>query len=77
MKAKQTFVFSVLAFALYGIVQAAPYPSNAEASYDLPAFQTYADRQVPLDDGPGIWGVTKRESRPHDPFPFGGGFIDD
>ena len=48
------------------------YPADAEASYDLPAIQTYAERNADA-----VWGVSPREVTPHDPFPFGGGFIDD
>ena len=48
------------------------YPADAEASYDLPALQTYAERS-----GDAVWGVSRRDVTPHDPFPFGGGFIDD
>jgi hypothetical protein len=77
MKATQLFVLPVLAFALQGVTQAAPYPSDAEASYNLAALETYADQQSGLGEGAAVWGVTKREARPHDAFPFGGGYIDD
>ena len=29
------------------------------------------------DEEPQAWGVGKRQVTPHDPFPFGGGFLDD
>ena len=53
------------------------FPSDAEASYDLPAIEARADRYARMGDQPAAWGVSKREVAPHDPFPFGGGFIDD
>jgi hypothetical protein len=77
MKAKQMLVLSVVAFGLQGIAQAAPYPSDAEASYDLPAIESYAEQQTRVGDGGATWGVTSREVQTHEPFPFGGGSIDD
>ena len=77
MKAKQLLFVSVLAFALQGVVQASPYPADAEASHNLPALDTYADQQERSGAANETWGVTKRAVEPHDPFPFGGGYIDD
>jgi len=77
MKSKQTLVLSVLAFGLQGVAQAAPYPADAEASFNLPALETYVEQQARLGDGAATWGVTKRQAQPHQPFPFGGGYIDD
>lgn len=57
--------------------EASPYPADAEASYNLPAIETYAERNARLGDSSAVWGVSKREVEPHNPFPFGGGFIDD
>ena len=57
-----------------------PFPSDAEASYDLPAPDTYADRfaRAANDGGSESWGVGRRQAPAlHDPFPFGGGYIDD
>jgi hypothetical protein len=76
MKAKQLVALSVLALGLQGVAHAT-YPSDAEASSDLPALQTYAERQAAVGDGSAAWGVSKREAQAHNPFPFGGGYIDD
>ena len=54
----------------------AEYPSDAEASYNLPALETYADRQA-RGESSASWGVSRRDVMPHEPFPFGGGFISD
>ena len=77
MKRNQLLMLCVLAFGLQGAAQAAPYPADAEASFDLPALETYADRQASKGESPDAWGVSKREVEPHNPFPFGGGLIDD
>jgi hypothetical protein len=56
-----------------------PYPSDAEANYSLAASDTYADQQARkgTEESEG-WGVSKRQQpKPHDPFPFGGGPVDD
>ncbi len=54
----------------------AAYPADAEASYDLSASESYADRMA-RSEGSAAWGVSQREVQPHEPFPSGGGFIDD
>jgi hypothetical protein len=72
---KQLFAVSVLALGLQGIAHAT-YPADAEASHHLPAQQTYADRHAGSIDN-ASWGVSKRVVEPHNPFPFGGGYIDD
>ena len=87
MKRKTLLVLAALALGLQGVYagsagaqemfSASTFPSDAEASYDLPAIETYADRMVRLGDRPEAWGVSRREVTPHDPFPFGGGYIDD
>ena len=77
MKCKQMWVLSVLAFGLQGVALASPYPADAEASFNLPAADAYAEQQARLDDGAAPWGISKRQPQPHDPFPFGGGYIDD
>ena len=77
MKVMQLLVLSAVAFGSQSIAHANPYPSDAEASYSLPAIETYAEAQARLSDARETWGVTKREVQPHDPFPFGGGYIDD
>jgi len=77
MKRNQLLVLSILAFGLQSAVaQASAYPADAEASFDLPALQARADR-YPAGNGADVWGVSPREMQAHDPFPFGGGYIDD
>ena len=77
MKRNLLLVLSVLAFGLQGVAQAAPYPADAEASFDLPALESYAERHARMGEGADAWGVSKRQVEPHNPFPFGGGYIDD
>jgi hypothetical protein len=77
-------VLSVVMFAAHTMAFSAnvesPYPSDAEASYSLPALDTYAEQQARNANG-GVaesWGVGKRQvPTPHNPFPFGGGYVDD
>jgi hypothetical protein len=76
MKRIHLFVLSVLAFGLMGVAQASPFPADAEASYSLPASETYADRQAGKGES-SSWGVSKRSVEPHNAFPFGGGYIGD
>ena len=66
-----------VAFSTALAAEASPYPADAEASFNLPAIESYAERQARLGDSPEAWGVGKRAVQPHDPFPFGGGYIDD
>ena len=78
----KVLVFSVLMFGLQGAALSAtndsPYPADAEASYNIPAKETYADRQARIGDSAEVWGVSKREQvQPHNPYPFGGGPVDD
>ena len=78
MKRKLLLVASILALGLQsGFLQASPFPSDAEASYDLPAIESYAERHARMGETPDVWGVSRRVMQPHDPFPFGGGYIDD
>ena len=67
MKLKQLLAFSVLAVGLQGAAQAA-YPADAEWS------QFQFDRELSAS---ASWGVSKRQVEPHNPFPFGGGYISD
>ena len=39
-------VLSVLALGLSGLAQANPFPADAEASYNLPAASSYADKHA-------------------------------
>ena len=85
MKRKlQAVTGSVLLFVVHGAAVSAmtdtPFPSDAEASYSLPALDTYADKMARNggDAKSEVWGVCKRQSvTPHDAFPFGGGPVDD
>jgi hypothetical protein len=76
MKRVHLSVLSVLAFGLLGVAQASPFPADAEANYSLPPSATHADR-LATESESSSWGVTKRVVQPHNPFPFGGGYIDD
>ena len=53
------------------------FPADAEASYDLPALESRADYYARVGEPESVWGVSRRVVTPHDPFPFGGGYIDD
>ena len=78
MKRNVLLVLSVIAVGLQsGLVQASPFPADAEASHHLPPAETYADRHAGMGETANVWGVSRRVVQPHDPFPFGGGFIDD
>ena len=78
MKRNLLLVSAVLGVGLQvGLVQASPYPMDAEASFALPPTDTYADHQARMGEAPNVWGVSRRVVEPHDPFPFGGGYIDD
>jgi hypothetical protein len=46
MKRTQLLVLSVLALGLQGVAQASPYPSDAEASYNLAASSSYAEQNA-------------------------------
>jgi hypothetical protein len=85
MKRKaQVVVVSALLFAAHGAAMSAmtdiPYPSDAEANYSLAALDTYADMQARAGgaEKSEVWGVSKRQApTAHNPFPFGGGPVDD
>ena len=78
MKSK-LFVLAVLSLGLQGVAHASPFPMDAEANYSLPPADTYADQQARSGKGAtsAPWGVSKRQVEPHNPFPFGGGYISD
>ena len=65
MKRIPLFVLAVLTIGLQGVAHAT-YPSDAEAVASLPEA---ASSQA--------WGVSMRQVTAHNPFPFGGGYIDD
>ena len=81
MKRKtQVLVASVLMVAAHGVATAdSVYPSDAEAAISLPAVDRYTEQRalVVAAEGPEVWGVGRRGPTPHEPFPFGGGYIDD
>ena len=82
MKRAQAAVVTVLLFAAHGAAYAAgqsTFPADAEASYSLPAPDTYADMHARKGgEQSEVWGVGKRGTPvPHDAFPFGGGPTDD
>ena len=79
MKSIKLVVLSALVAGLQGSVAQATFPSDAEASYDLPAIESYAERMARAGDtsGADVWGVSPRQPAPHDAFPFGGGPVDD
>ncbi len=78
MKRNLLLVAAVFAAGLSsGLVQASPYPMDAEANFALSPADTYADQHARVGETPNVWGVSRRVVQPHDPFPFGGGYIDD
>src|ERR687883_274811 len=60
MKRTQLVVLSVLTLGLAGAVQASPFPADAEASYNKPALDTYADSQARAGNA---WGVNARSEQ--------------
>jgi hypothetical protein len=76
MKRNHVLVLAALAIGLQGVAQASPFPSSAEESYGQAPKDTYADQQA-RGASSASWGVSKRQVEPHNPFPFGGGYIDD
>ena len=79
MKNVKLLVLSALVAGLQVSVAQATFPSDAEASYNLPAIESYAERMVRVGDTSGAeaWGVSQRKVVPHDAFPFGGGPVSD
>ena len=79
MKLIKLAVASVLFAASAGAAYSQPFPADAEAPYVIAPSDTYADMQARKGgERSEVWGVGKRQSpTPHDPFPFGGGVIDD
>jgi hypothetical protein len=72
----QLLVLSVLASSvqLSNAHVVSTFPSDAEASYNLPAIESYAERHARQAGADASWGVGKRQTSP---FPSGGGYIDD
>ena len=59
------------------IADASPFPADAEMTQTVPALDTFADRHARMGSNPEAWGVSKREAAYSNPFPSGGGYIDD
>ena len=80
MKRMQLLVISALVAGLQvGVAQATTFPADAEANYALPHSDSYAERMARSGntDGAEVWGVSPRAVAAHNPFPFGGGPVDD
>ena len=79
MKHVKLLVLSALVAGLQVSVAQATFPSAGDESYDLPAIETYAERMARIGDTSGaeVWGVSRRAVEAHNPFPFGGGPVDD
>jgi hypothetical protein len=90
MKVKQLIALSVLALGVQGVAQAtypadaefsqiAAYPADAEWSQiaAYPADAEWSQVAAVESQQAVSWGVNKRMLTAHNPFPFGGGFIDD
>ena len=78
MKSYKLLVVSVLALGLQtnaAFAEQASFPADAEASYDLPALETRADRMARSGEADQNWGVSQRQSQ--DVFPSHGGNTDD
>ena len=73
MKSYKLLVASALALQVAGFgvalaKDASPFPSDADADYNLPALETRADRFARMGGGSDeTWGVSPRQA--HDPFP--------
>ena len=74
MKSYKLLVVLALS-AVSGATFASSFPSDAEASYDLPALESRADRIARMGESDPTWGVSQREA--YIPFPSHGGNTDD
>jgi len=83
VKTQLLLLSSVLILGVQGVAYSAsaasPFPAAAsEESYYLPAIESYAERHARMGGESEAWGVSKRERvEAHNPFPFGGGPVDD
>ena len=88
---KRTTRLLAISVLMFGVQHAAlaesPFPADAEASYDLPAIESYADRMARTGGGEPSWGASKRDEHAESflntlglagdgPFPSKGGPID-
>lgn len=57
----------------------ATFPADGEDSHNLPALEAYSERMARIGDTDGaeVWGVSRRNAEPYDPFPSAGGLVDD
>jgi hypothetical protein len=62
---KRLLAVVLVTIGFQGVAHAA-YPSDAEAVYSIVELESVQ-----------AWGVSKRPAQPHNPFPFGGGYIGD
>ena len=74
MKSYKLLVVSILALGS-SVAQASAFPADAEASYDLPALESRADRIARMGESDPTWGVSQRQA--YSPFPSDGGNTDD
>ena len=91
MKRNQLLLLSLLALGLQGVstgsaladltasgaIVETSYPMDGEGNFNLPALESYAERMARVGEAPTVWGVSRREIQPHDPFPYGGGPVGD
>lgn len=79
MKSIKLVVLSALVAGLQVPAAQAAFPSDADASYDLPAIESYAERMARNGDANGaeVWGVSQRHGDALNPFPSRGGPVDD
>ena len=80
MKHVKLLVLSALVAGLQVSVAHATFPSNGDAeNYTLAAIESYAERMAAAGNTAGAeaWGVSRRTVEAHNPFPFGGGPVDD
>ena len=62
---KRLLAVVLVTLGIQGVAHAT-YPSDAEAVYSMVELESVQP-----------WGVSARPVQPHNPFPFGGGFISD
>ena len=80
MKRIKLLVLSALVAGLQVSVAHATFPSNGDAeNYTLQAPGSYAEQMASIGNTAGAeaWGVSRRSVEAHNPFPFGGGPVDD
>jgi hypothetical protein len=58
-------IAALVTLGVQGVAHAS-FPTDAEAVYSMTELESVQ-----------AWGVSKRAVQPHEPFPFGGGYISD